>query len=175
MTNAVDIVERYFTAFYAGDGSTARQYLRDDKFSFTGPNATFDSADSYVKVAEHAGGSLLTRVDRHKVFVDGSDVCILYDLVTKTDPGTIPVAEWYHLEDGKIAAIRMIFDTQPFAAQSKKQAGEPASDPVCHMTVDKAAAAATRTYAGITYYFCNHGCADAFAREPAKYLAATGA
>lgn len=175
MIGAATIVERYFTAFYAGDASTARQYLRDGNFSFSGPNATFDNADSYAKVAEHAGGPLLTRVDKHKVFVDGSDVCILYDLVTKTDPGTISIAEWYHLEDGKIASIRMIFDMQPFAVQSKKRAGETAVDPVCHMTVDKTTAAATRNYAGKTYYFCNPGCADAFAREPEKYLEATGA
>jgi hypothetical protein len=37
MTNAADIVERYFTAFYTGDGQTARHYLRDDNFSLTGP------------------------------------------------------------------------------------------------------------------------------------------
>jgi len=175
MTNAADIVERYFTAFYAGDGSTARQYLRDDNFSFSGPNATFDSADRYAKMADHVGGPLLTRVDRHKVFVDGPDVCLFYDLVTTATPALIPIAEWYHLEDGKIATIRMIFDTQPFAAQPKQQRGETAIDPVCHMTVDKAAAAATRDYAGTTYYFCNPGCAAAFEREPAKYLAATGA
>jgi len=170
MTNAADIVERYFTAFYTGDGQTARHYLRDDNFSFTGPNATFDNPDSYVKMAGHVAGPLLTRVDQHKVFVDGSDVCIFYDLVIKADPGTIPIAEWYHLEEGKIAAIRLIFDTQPFAVQTRKQPGETATDPVCHMTVDKAAAAATRSFAGNTYYFCNPGCADAFEREPEKYL-----
>jgi P-type Cu+ transporter len=38
------------------------------------------------------------------------------------------------------------------------------------MTVDKAAAAATRSFAGNTHYFCNPGCADAFEREPEKYL-----
>jgi YHS domain-containing protein len=64
----------------------------------------------------------------------------------------------------------MIFDTQPFAVQTRKQPGETAIDPVCHMTVDKAAAAATRSFAGNTYYFCNPGCADAFEREPEKYL-----
>ena len=88
MTNAVGIVERYFTAFYAGDGATARQYLRDDNFSFSGPNVTFDSADRYAKMADHVGGPLLTRVDRHKVFVDGPDVCLFYDLVTAAAPAS---------------------------------------------------------------------------------------
>ena len=35
MIGAATIVERYFTAFYAGDASTARQYLRDDNFLFS--------------------------------------------------------------------------------------------------------------------------------------------
>ena len=43
-------------------------------------------------------------------------------------------------------------------------------DPVCGMSVDPATAAATREYGGVTYYFCNPGCADKFAQNPAAYL-----
>lgn len=43
-------------------------------------------------------------------------------------------------------------------------------DPVCHMLVDPAAAAASLAYKGTTYYFCNPGCKQAFSREPEKYL-----
>ena len=45
-----------------------------------------------------------------------------------------------------------------------------AKDPVCGMSVDPATAAATREYGGVTYYFCNPGCADKFAQNPAAYL-----
>ena len=38
------------------------------------------------------------------------------------------------------------------------------------MSVDPATAAATREYGGVTYYFCNPGCADKFAQNPAAYL-----
>ena len=37
-------------------------------------------------------------------------------------------------------------------------------------SVDPATAAATREYGGVTYYFCNPGCADKFAQNPAAYL-----
>ena len=30
--------------------------------------------------------------------------------------------------------------------------------------------ASTRAYGGVTYYFCNPGCADKFAQNPAAYL-----
>ena len=48
--------------------------------------------------------------------------------------------------------------------------GGKAVDPVCGMSVDPATAAATREYGGVTYYFCNPGCADKFAQNPAAYL-----
>lgn len=44
-------------------------------------------------------------------------------------------------------------------------------DPVCGMSVDPAAAAATREYNGTTYYFCNPGCAAKFEQNPTQYLA----
>ena len=46
-----------------------------------------------------------------------------------------------------------------------------AKDPVCGMSVDPATAAATREYEGVTYYFCNPGCAEKFSQNPASYLA----
>ncbi len=53
------------------------------------------------------------------------------------------------------------------AAQQK---ADTAVDPVCGMTVVKANAKATYDYKGTTYYFCNPGCKDAFAKDPEKYL-----
>ena len=46
-----------------------------------------------------------------------------------------------------------------------------AKDPVCGMSVDPATAAATREYEGVTYYFCNPGCAEKFSQNPTNYLA----
>lgn len=48
-------------------------------------------------------------------------------------------------------------------------AGETAVDPVCGMTVDVGAAAATVEHAGETYRFCAQGCADAFAADPERF------
>src|SRR4051812_8485098 len=44
-------------------------------------------------------------------------------------------------------------------------------DPVCGMTVEPATADGSHTYAGQTYYFCSRHCVDAFAADPARYLA----
>ena len=45
-----------------------------------------------------------------------------------------------------------------------------AIDPVCKMTVDENAPAATSEHNGTTYYFCAQGCKVAFDENPGKYL-----
>ena len=45
-----------------------------------------------------------------------------------------------------------------------------AIDPVCGMEVDPQSAAATSEYQGQTYYFCAHGCKEAFDRNPEEYV-----
>ena len=50
---------------------------------------------------------------------------------------------------------------------------EAATDPVCGMSVDPAAAAHSHTHAGTTYYFCCAGCRSKFEADPERYLAKT--
>src|SRR5258708_5416971 len=70
-----------------------------------------DYVESLKKLA-----SIIQRIDLKKVFVDGDDVCVLYDMVTNTPAGTAFIAEWYQVKGGKIAALRVVFDARPFAA-----------------------------------------------------------
>ncbi len=44
-------------------------------------------------------------------------------------------------------------------------------DPVCGMTVEETRAAATSTYRGTTYYFCNPRCRERFDADPERFLA----
>jgi P-type Cu+ transporter len=50
-----------------------------------------------------------------------------------------------------------------------------AKDPVCGMTVDPVKAAGKVEHQGKPYYFCSKRCAERFAQEPEKFLAAPGA
>jgi adenylate cyclase len=43
-------------------------------------------------------------------------------------------------------------------------------DPVCHMRVEAATAAARLPFNGTPYYFCSSQCAEAFARHPQAYV-----
>jgi len=53
------------------------------------------------------------RYDIKKVFADGNDVCVLYDLTT-TGP-TVYMSSWYQVEKGKIVSINTVFDPKAFA------------------------------------------------------------
>ena len=167
MANTREIVEQYFTALYAGDATAARHYLADD-LSFRGPAASFSNADQYLRATEHAVRAA-RGVEQQKLFVDGPDACIFYELHLDRPVGSVPIAEWYHLEGDRIASIRTILDTAPFAATTAT-ATETATDPVCGMAVARTSAVATRAFGGQTYVFCNPACADAFDAEPDRYL-----
>ena len=116
MTNASarEIVESYREALGKGDFATARSLMQDN-MTFEGPIDTFSKADDYLESNKKLA-SIIQRIDLKKVFVDGDDVCVLYDMVTNTPAGTAFIAEWYQVKGGKIAYIRAVFDARPFAA-----------------------------------------------------------
>jgi hypothetical protein len=114
MANAGQIVQGFMGAMSAGDFVAARKCLHDN-LSFRGPIDAFDKPEPYLQALEklHA---MVQRVDMKKMFVDGNDVCLLYDLVTNTPAGTAFVCEWMQVKGEKIASIRVVFDARPFAA-----------------------------------------------------------
>ena len=112
-TDAKAVADKFFSAWTKGDLDTARTLLHDD-VSFAGPIDSFDNADAYVG-ALRGLSQIVASAEEQKVFVDGNDVCVIYDLVTKTPAGTAATAEWYHVRDGKISSVRVYFDARPFA------------------------------------------------------------
>jgi ketosteroid isomerase-like protein len=112
MADAARVAEDFFTAWTGKDFDRARALLHDD-LSFAGPIDTFHDADAYIRAIQGLS-QIVTGVDKRKVFVDGDDVCVIYDMHT----GPVPdarIAEWYTVRDGKIAAASVVFDARPFA------------------------------------------------------------
>ena len=52
------------------------------------------------------------RYDVKKVFTDGDDVCVLYDLMTAGP--TVSMSSWYQVKEGKIVSVQTIFDPRAF-------------------------------------------------------------
>jgi ketosteroid isomerase-like protein len=121
MPDAAQVAEDFFAAWTSKDFGRARSLLHDD-VSFEGPIDSFSDADSYVASLQQLSG-IVTGADTQKMFVDGDDVCVIYDL------HTAPVAssrtcEWYRIRDGKIAAVSVVFDARPFAAMFEHRQGD---------------------------------------------------
>jgi hypothetical protein len=119
MADAAQIAQQFLGAVGEKDFTGARALLHDD-LDFRGPIDTFDNADDYIDALERL--SQITRgADVQKVFVDGDDVCVIYDLHTAV--ANSPVAEWQRISGDKIAAVRVFFDARPFAALADRQGG----------------------------------------------------
>jgi SnoaL-like protein len=112
-TSPREVVERYQKALGAQDFKAARAVL-DDDLEFHGPIDTFHRADDYLKAIQGLHG-IIQRIEPRKTFVDGQDVCFIYNMVTNTPAGTAPIAEWYRVAGDRIKAIDVFFDARPFA------------------------------------------------------------
>ena len=112
MAKSAQVAESFLDAWTTKDFERARTLLKDD-LHFEGPIATFDDADSYLNTLKGLA-QMVTGLDKLKVFVDGDDVCVVYDLKTAPIPKA-RTCEWYRVSDGKIAWVSAVFDARPFA------------------------------------------------------------
>jgi hypothetical protein len=78
MADSAAVAEGFFDAWTSKDFQRARALLHDD-VHFAGPIDTFSDADNYVASLRQLSG-IVTGADKQKVFVDGDDVCVIYDL-----------------------------------------------------------------------------------------------
>jgi len=113
MSKVADIVNGYKRALGQGDFAAARKHLADN-LAFRGPFDAFDTPEPYLEALKKLH-PIVKDVKVHKLFVDESDACLLYDMETSTAAGTAFIAEWYKIRDGRIASIRVVFDARPFA------------------------------------------------------------
>jgi ketosteroid isomerase-like protein len=78
-----EVVDRYYHAWQNKAGDSSDVPLAED-FEFTGPVASFDSAEGYRAMARDAGPAVTSFVVRRQ-FIDGQSVCSVIDW--DGDPG----------------------------------------------------------------------------------------
>ncbi len=115
MTDAATAAATYFDAWQARDFSKLRTVLADD-VDFAGPLGQVKGGDECLRGLQGMA-QIMTGIEVRKVFRDGPDVLTWFDLSTSV-ADTVPVANWMHVEDGKIARIRVTFDARGIAAGS---------------------------------------------------------
>jgi hypothetical protein len=115
MTDARATAATYFDAWRERDFTRLRSVLADD-VDFAGPLARVRGADDCLRGLQRMA-QIMTGLEVRKVFRDGSDVLTWFDLSTSVAE-TVPVANWMHVEDGKITRIRVAFDARGIAGGS---------------------------------------------------------
>lgn len=95
--------------------ATASGYLADSVLVKGLAGEAFRSPDEFLNMMEKQNG----KYDIQKVFVDGDDVCPLYDFAIQAV--TTFFCSWYQVKDGKIASIQTVFDPRAFAAAQEKR------------------------------------------------------
>ena len=105
------IVAAYYDAWRLHRGDMSSVPLADD-FTFTGPVASFDSADGYRAMAAQAGQTV-TSFEVRRQFIDGGTVCSIIDWEMAI-PGLGPMtsAELLEIADGKIVRGELIYDAE---------------------------------------------------------------
>jgi len=111
-----DTFQSYLERFTSGDVEGAAELL-DDSFTFHGPMV---QAHSKAEFLASTGGlvPVARGYEMHRTWADGDEVCAIYDfkIETPVGAGSIPMAEWSVIRDGKLVSSRLLFDTAAFAA-----------------------------------------------------------
>ena len=81
--------------------------------TFVGPGNAVTGAAPYLGILRRLG-PVWVRSDIKKVFVDKDEVCVIYDLVTDTPAGAVPIVEWLRIENSRIASVTLFFDRMTF-------------------------------------------------------------
>lgn len=114
--SADETFRAYLDRFSTGDIDGAAELLSDD-FRFHGPMLQAEGKAAFLQGA--SGLRPIVRGNRmlHQ-WVDGEEVCSVYDfeIETPAGSGSITMAEWATVREGKLESARVIFDTAAMAA-----------------------------------------------------------
>jgi hypothetical protein len=115
MRNA-DVFRNYLERFTAGDAEGAAEFLAD-KFTFDGPVLQANGKAEFLAGAANLG-PIVRGCEIHHQWVDGDHVSSFYDfkIETPAGAGSIPMAEWSVVRDGKLVSSRLVFDTAAMVA-----------------------------------------------------------
>jgi limonene-1,2-epoxide hydrolase len=114
--DATSLARTYFDSWRARDFDRLRTVLAED-VTFRGPLGTADGVEECIAGLRGMAENVMADVDVKVMAADGPDVLTWFELHTRTTE-PLPTVNWSHVENGKIARIRVAFDPRPlFAAE----------------------------------------------------------
>ncbi len=115
---AIEVVVSYIHALDKQEYDAAQGYLTDG-IRIKGPaGETFGKPKEFIEMLRQYRG----KYDVKKVFTDGDDVCLLYELAMPA--ATVFMCSWYQVKEGKITSIQTVFDPRPFGPPPGKNASQ---------------------------------------------------
>jgi SnoaL-like domain len=106
---AKQVVLKLGHAINAENFQLARKYVSDD-MKHIYPLGAHDNAEMYFQQLEQ----IRPKFDIRKTFVDGNEVCVLYD--TTASGVRLPASGWFQVKDGKVSSLTVVFDPRPLLA-----------------------------------------------------------
>lgn len=104
---AKETVVAFLEAINDEDWETARCHTNDN-FVFDGVMGTRDGAEAYFRDMMR----MKFKYDILKVFADGDDVCVLYNIDMGKGEKTFTCG-WYQLKYNKLDSLKVVFDPRP--------------------------------------------------------------
>jgi len=115
MSTTEQVIERYYKGWETGNLDEMEAVLATN-LKFRGPMEQHNSAKDFMnscKAMKESGAFDDCKMTLKNKFIDGSEVVFLYELATKDK--SVPMAEYHRVQNGKIAEIRLYFDSKKFA------------------------------------------------------------
>jgi len=110
----VAVVNAYLDAFEDRDFERARQYLSDTDFHYHSPVSDADNADAFTINISRLG-PILERIERRKVFTQGTEVCVIMHLITTMEHlKDVPVVQLTKVVEGRITDMEVFFDASEY-------------------------------------------------------------
>lgn len=114
-SDARETVMSYIRSLDSKDYNGARDYLNEGVRIIGPAGESFREPEEFLGMLRQYQG----KYDVKKVFADGDDVCLLYDLMT---PGaTVFMCSWYQVKNRRIVSIRTVFDPSKFGPSPGKK------------------------------------------------------
>jgi hypothetical protein len=111
---------QYLQAVGSRDYARLQELLVAD-LRFRGPANSRSSATDFIGALKRLS-AIHVRNDVKRVFVDGDEVCVIYDFVTDTSAGALSTIEWLHFEGSRVRSIDLYYDQLPWQAALKTMA-----------------------------------------------------
>lgn len=112
-TDPGTLATTYLNSWKARDFDAVRAILTPD-VSFRGVLGATDGIEATLAGLQGMA-EILSDFVVHRMVIDGDDVMTWYDFhTTVCEP--MPAVNWSHVQNGRIAAIRAVFDPRPLLA-----------------------------------------------------------